>query len=230
MDNYLEIANKPTVWLACIPMVLLICYQGYSFIKVAYKAGLEMGMKPETLRTALRSGCISAVGPSCAIGVGVVALMAILGGPFGFLKLVDCGSLLYELTNVNLISGAYGTTTEALNTQQWVDMIWTMGASCVFWFLYVALFTTQFDKILQKVAKKDDNILNIIVMGGTIGIYCKLSVPHLVKFSPATYAVLGSAVVMLILTIIKNKFGLKWLNEWSLPISMIFGMAASVIF
>lgn len=230
MDSFKEIANKPALWIACIPMVLIICYQAYSFMKKAFKTGLEMGMSRDTLKIAIRSGAISAVGPSCAIGVGVVALMAIIGGPFGFLKLADCGSLIYELTNVNLISEALGTTSDALSKFNWVDLIWTMAASCVFWFVTVAFMTPSYDKILQKVIKKDENVLNYVVMACTIGIYCKNAVPHLIKISPATYAVLASAAVMLVLVVIKNKLKLKWLNEWSLPISMIFGMAASVVF
>ena len=229
MDNYLALANKPIIWVMCLPTVVLIIFQAWSFMKKAYQTGLDMGMAPKTLKTAIRAGAISAVGPSCAIGVGVVALMAIIGGPFGWLKLVDCGSLLYELTNIQLLAEANGTTTDALTFPMWINVIWTMAGSIIFWYLYVAFLAPKFDGVLKKVAGKDANILNRVVMGGTIGIYCKLSVPHLVKLSPATYAVLGSGLVMLFLVIIREKFGQKWLAEWSLPIAMIAGMAASVI-
>lgn len=230
MDNsFMDVANQPVLWLACVPMIAIICYQAYSFMGKAYKTGLAMGMDKDSLNSAIRAGAISAVGPSCAIGVGVVALMAILGGPMGFLKLADTGSLIYELTNVNLISEAFNTKASQLTTSQWGDMVWTMAASVVFWYVSVAFLTPSFDKVLGLITQRDENILNYVVMACTIGIYCKISVPHLIKFSPATYAVVASGATMLALVLVRNKFKQKWLTEWSLPISMIVGMAASVI-
>lgn len=228
-SSIMDVANQPILWLACVPMVAIICYQAYAFITNAYRTGLAMGIEKETLHRALRAGAISAVGPSCAIGVGVVALMAIIGGPMGYLKLVDCGSLIYELSNVKFISEAWGTTTEALTINQWGDMIWTMAASLVFWFVSVAFLTPSYDKILSAVTQRDENILNYVVMACTIGIYSKIAVPHMFKISPATYAVLASAGAMLVLIFIRKQTGMKWITEWSLPISMIIGMAVSVM-
>ena len=48
-NSFMDIANQPVLWLSCVPMVAIICYQAYSFLGNAYRTGLAMGMEVPTM-------------------------------------------------------------------------------------------------------------------------------------------------------------------------------------
>ena len=79
--DYLAVANSPVMWIACAIPVALVILQSVIFMKRAWKTGMEIGMTQEQLKTAVKTGLITSIGPSIVILVGVVALISVLGGP-----------------------------------------------------------------------------------------------------------------------------------------------------
>lgn len=63
MENYLEIANGPVMWLVCGMAVALVIIQSILFLRKSITSGRELGITNQQLRHAAKASAISAIGP-----------------------------------------------------------------------------------------------------------------------------------------------------------------------
>lgn len=105
---YLEIANSPMLWAMVIPTVLAMCVQAYVFIKDAVKAGPIVGLTKEDTKTAIKAGCICSFGPGMSMFTVMIAFMAIMGGPFAWLRLSIIGTITTEMLGATAGATALG--------------------------------------------------------------------------------------------------------------------------
>lgn len=230
MPSFAEVSSSAGLVFACMPVIALCVVQSLVMMKRAYKAGLAMGLTNIQMNKSIRAGVITAVAPSCAIGVGVIALMAVLGGPYSWLRMSDIGALTYEMINIGLITESLGTAMNAIDSNTFTCIVWVMAASTMFWQINVALLAPTYDKMLTKVTHGDSRILTFIILSCMIAIFSKIAVPNLIHISLATAAVLIGVGSMSVMTVIIKKFNMKWLKEWALPFAMLLGMFGALLF
>ena len=94
---YLKVANSFGMWIACSIIVLIVIWQAYIFMHNAYSTGKDMGLTEDQLKSALRCGTISTIGPALAVVVAMISLIINLGAPFAWMRLSVVGSIPYEL-------------------------------------------------------------------------------------------------------------------------------------
>ena len=105
---YLEIANAPMMWAMVIPVVLAMCVQAYIFIKDAMNAGPLVGLTKDDTKKAMRAGILCSIGPGISMFTVMVAFMAIMGGPFAWLRLSIIGTIVTETLGATAGATALG--------------------------------------------------------------------------------------------------------------------------
>ncbi len=226
-----KIANSPGFWLVCIPMVLIMLFQSYVFMKKAWKSGLEMGMSKEQMMRGLRSGAITSIAPAFSILIALVGLIAIVGSALAWLRLSVIGAIMFEgfaaqtaLTAMGTAVGDPGYTPAAF-----ANCVWVMALGSCGWILVTGLFTHKLEWVRMKAVRGKAELLPIFTICAILGAFSYQVAKHAVTVSRSSIAVAVGALCIILLNYLADKMNKKWIKEWSLGFAMIAGMFAATI-
>lgn len=225
-----QIMGSTGLWIACSIMIIITAIQAAVYFGKAWKTALEMGFDRKTLMACVRSTAIASFGPSCAIGVGVVALTAIIGAPLAWMRLSVIGALVYEGANVEIATEALSVTAATLTPETFAAIAFAMGLSGCFWQLNVVLFAPSYDKVIAKISRGDTKVLTVICLATMTAIFARSVVPNILKISRTSYAIAIGMVVTFVLNRVITKAKMYALREWALPIAMLCGMFGALLF
>ncbi|SEN03061.1 protein of unknown function [Mesobacillus persicus] len=232
MEAAMKLANSPGVYIFAFLVVMVVIFQGLTFIRLAKKTSKSVGMTKSEVKSALKVGAINAIGPSLGIMIIAVSLITLLGNPLTLMRIGIIGSAPIESMGAAVGANAFGTELGASNFSEkaFVTVVWVLCLGGAGWLVVTALFTKSFGKLEKKVAgsskRKGTPVMAIVSTAAMIGIFANLSFGEMVKGLDSTLIVAVSVVTMVVVTLIANsKKGLNWLNEWSLGISILVSLA-----
>jgi len=226
--DYLEIANSGLMWLACLPGVALIIFQAIIFMRLAYRNGQQMGMDKAMLNVGMKAGLISAIGPSFAILIGMMALIINMGGPFSWMRLSYIGSIMYELLAADMGAQAVGTALGAADFGElaFASAVWTQTLGAIGWLVIVAAAAHKLEYVRLKLAGGKMGFLPILSVAAMLGAFAYQASSRLLQGGGATIAVIVGMAAMMILVKLAHRYKQGWLLQWSLGFSMLIGMFA----
>ena len=227
--DYLSIANSVPMWLCVIPPISIVIIQAIIFAKKAYSSGLEIGMTKEQLNSAIRASAVSSFGPSVVILSGMLALLLLVGGPMAWMRLAYIGNVIFESLAFNFGMTASGSTPDSITPQAFTNGIWVMVLGSIGWIVCSVLFTDKMDKVQDKLSGGDPKMMSLIASGAMIGGLGSLATGYVVQFNANTSATLVGAVIMVAICAYNASRKIGWLQEWSLTIGLIGGMAAAML-
>lgn len=230
MKDYLEVANDPILWLVCLPVVSIVAIQAIIFSKKAFQSAKYADLTKKEAKDAFRIGAISAIGPAVAVFVVMLGMMAVIGGPITWLRLVMIGAAPTELAASTMGAKAMGVEFggEGYGVLQYANSVWVMTLNGVGWVLFVGLFTHKLDKLKDKVAKGDTKLTGKIGGAAMLGAMAYLVGGHLVAGNERLVSALAAGVGMILLGKLAKKY--PKLAEYNLGLAMIIGMIAGVIY
>lgn len=211
----------------CLPAVLIVGVQAWLFSRRAYIAAPSVGLTSEQCTKAFKVGAMSAIGPSLAIFIVMIGMMAVIGAPVTWLRLSFIGAATTELTattigakamGVELNSAEYGLIAFAAST-------WTMTLNGCGWLVFCGLFTDKMSGLMKKLTGGNIAVMSEICGAAVLGTASYLAADQGFRSSPHLAAVITAIVTMCLLI----RFAPKWLREYNLGIAMLAGMAAAVI-
>lgn len=221
-----QIKSSLTIWLACIPMVVVIVAQAALFFRLARKRAKELQIPDETVKAGCRSACITAVGPTLASVIMLFSLMATFGTPISWKAMCDIGAGRSELGISAMCQGLAPANADAgtiLSYGLWGMAIMDMG-----WVIVALLFTNRFDAMVATMNRKFNPAWVKVLMGCTmVSMFSYVLANATVGKSNLHYiAAFSSAITMLLLRkFVKN----KRLQELSLGIAMVVGMTVATV-
>jgi hypothetical protein len=230
--EYLKIANSFGMWIACSIIVFIVIWQAYIFMHNAYATGKKMGLADEQLKSALRCGTISTIGPALAVVVAMISLIISLGAPFAWMRLSVVGSIPYELMAAEVGANVAGTSlgSPTYDVTAFATSIWTNTLGATGWLLICALFTDKFDILRRKAVAGKEELLPVLSVSAMIGAFAYFGAPYLAgRGFPSTVSFLTGAIVMVIINILADKMHTPRLKEWALGIAMFAGMAGAMM-
>ncbi|UCH57445.1 MAG: DUF5058 family protein [Candidatus Bathyarchaeota archaeon] len=237
--SWMGLATGTAMWLMAAMVAANGAVMALIFYRRIWKVGIMIGMRDETLKTAIRSSIISSIGPCLGIFSGMVPLVIALGGAISFLReSAGVGAIFVELWTATEGAGAVGAelTAEGMTLEALQNVLWIMASCSVGWVIvgcfgcYVGLLP----KIRDRMSGGDPNLLRLIISVMMVGVFSKLVVeqgiiPGVVgDYGPLTACLVGFAVALgwRALVDILDK---PRLNEYFLLIAIIAGMAAAQI-
>lgn len=237
MENYLNVANGIWIWIACIPVVLIVALQAVIFVKKARQAAPLVGMTSEEVNRAFRLGLTSAIGPALGVFVVMLGLMSAIGGPIAWQRLSIIGAAPTELTAATMAAQAQGLELggQGYGLINFANASWVMALNGSAWLLTTGLFTDKLAIATKKISGGDTRKLAIIggaAMCGAFGYLFGNELAKIVNPDPQvkTYAVAGicAVVAMFVLDRIAQKH--PKLKEHTLGLAMLLGMFGAVVF
>lgn len=237
MNDYLSIANSPVMYIGVIVLLAIVFWQAAVYIKRSIARARELNIPKEKLKKAAKVACLTSIVPSIAIIVAFITLAPVLGIPVAWGRLSIIGSLSYELmaANIGATSSGVALGGEGYDATVFLTSVITMTVGS-FAMLGMTIFgfkpyKDKLNKSLSKNGAKEANPWSKILMAALIvSLYCRFIAEPVATGGLALITMLISAVLMILFTfIIKKNPRLKWLNDFTLSISMILSMVAAVL-
>ena len=229
--DYLKVANSFPMWVAAGLAICLALFQAILFAKKSYSTGKSIGLTDTQMKSAMKSSFITSIGPSVVILTGLLSLLVTVGGPMAWMRLSFIGSVMFEMM-------AAGFGTEAVGVKMGIDpmteiafanAVWTMILGSIGWIVFSTLTADKMDKVQTKFSKGDKGMLGIISIAAMLGSFGSLVSGHLLAMNKNTVAALAGGLIMLILSPLADKKGIKWLKEWALTFALFGGMLIAAI-
>ena len=235
--------NRPELYWICGGIILFIAAVCVVFIVRAWKMGKKLGIDPSRMKRAVTSSATFSVLPSVGILLGVLALSGSLGTPWPWLRLSVIGALHYETQVADAATEQIGIRLSAEQmTVQAFSTIALLMSVCIMWgMVLAAVFNPRYTKKLQGKAGGTgrpgfgDRAMAAMFIGmvsAYIGSYIGGFVSGGGRFSfagswlPLAVAAV-SAAAMALLTWLSEKKQMKWLDNFSIAVSMLCGMAVA---
>ena len=236
MNEIVEIANSPVIWVCSSIVVLVVAVQAWLYYRLALKHAPDMGMSKEDCGLAIRTGVISCLGPAVACFVALVGLMAIIGGPIAWQRLSVIGAAPTELAVATAATKALGLESAQLTTPGFTMQAlsvtwWTLALNGCGWLIVCALFADKLEAIREKVGGGDIKWLGVLSSAAMIGIFAYLTLSACVANLHVRLPQLGAAIASGVCMFICLKLAGKYprLREYSLGIAIIIGLIAGSI-
>ena len=240
--EYLQLANSPILYLVVGCVLLFIAGSCTFFIFKFYRAGIKLGMERTVLNRTITSSALFTLLPAVSILLGVIALSGSLGVPTAWLRLSVVGNLSYEAIAAEAAAQGMGVALDSssLTVENLVTILAVMtGGIC--WGVLMTIFLCPFysrkcNLVFNAPAKKNGGkgfanwaMVSMFIgfCGNFIGSYIAEAVRG-ITFVPLTSAIFAGLAMEACLY--AEKKGHKWLENFSLSLSLLVGMASAVIF
>ena len=241
----INLLSSPVMYLICGGIILFVAAMCVVFAVRAWRAGKAIGMDTAMLRRVVTSSASFSVLPAIGILLGVIALSGALGIPWPWLRLSVIGALHYETQVAQGAAEQVGIHLSGSEmTASAFATIALLMSVCIMWGMILNLFLNKkyTRRLSRPKAGKEggsfgDRAMTAMFIGlvsAYIGSYLGQWISGNGVFSftgsllPLLTAVCAAAV-MALLTFIAEKKKLHWLEDVSLALSMLAGMACAVL-
>ncbi len=239
--EYTASVNAGFFYLIVALVLAFITIMSFVFLIKSYRAGVAIGMDRKVLRRAIISSATFTLLPSISILLGVIALSGTLGVPFSWLRLSVIGALQYELNVAEIAAqsvGLGGLRLSELNMTAFVTIALVMTVGILGGVFCCIFFLKKYLGRIQKAPKKDGSgrpgfgdhattCMFVGLCGAYIGSYVGTFTSS-GNYAPLLVAGI-SAAAMAVFEYLINKKGMAVLENFSLAVSMLAGMAAAVL-
>ena len=231
MQDLNAFMNSGIMWVVSAVAVVNILVMCAAFMRKALKSADEMGIPRSECYLGIRSAAITAIGPSMAPVITLLALMAVLGGPFGWMRMNDIGAARTELAMAAISAEMAGSSMEAgkLTLLGFVFVLWGAALNNAGWIVIGGYGAPSMDKAVNYLRENFNAVwVKLIMAAATFGLFGTLLANAIVKKTIAfnnLYAALISFGCMVAMNVIFK--GNKTVAEWSLGIAMLVGMFVS---
>ncbi len=225
-----NVANSTKLWLASIPIVIIVGIQAIVFTKKSKEAAKIVGLDQGAIKKAFKVGAISSIGPALGVFLVMLGLMSVIGGPLAWMRLSVIGSAPAELTAAQMAAESMGTEvgSSSYGLVHFAGAAWIMALNGSGWLVFSGLFGNKLGLINEKLSGGNVLLTAAIGTAATCGAMAYLVGTHLVKLDANTAAAIVAGISMVFL----NKWSEKMpkLKEYNLGLAMIVGMVGGVIF
>ena len=223
-------------------IIAVVLAQSVVFLMRAVKRARAIGMDNTVIRKTISSSAIFTIAPAISILIGVVTLSKSLGLALPWLRLSVIGSLSYETVAAgNALNGlGLGTGEQIQSATAFVTVLWVMTLGIIIGLIFVPLLTKRIQGGMKKIENRDKkwgeiftNSMFLGMISAFIGyVFCDVTLAFSGDFKGLipVFVMLVSAVVMAICGLLAKKAGLRFMNDYALPISLVVGMASAIPF
>jgi len=245
---------KEIWWLYLIGALVTLFIIGGSlyFAYAAYQRSKELEMPKEMIKKTVISSISFSILPSIGIFIGVITMAGLLGVPLPWIRLSVLGALHYELMAVSV--AADGVTVATLTLENFVTISFVMTIAIIWGSLFALFFFKKYqEKVIDKVKTEDKksfaNLIFQSVFIGLIAAYFGDAFSKMINYEvreivdgaytgvildKTTFVPLivfvSSFIFMALFDYLVQKKNQKWLENFQLSLSMIFGMGIAVLF
>ena len=229
--DVLALANSPLLWLCALGVFVVIIVQSVIYMKAARKAADAAGITQEELSVSFRTGAIGAIGPSLAVAMVAVALLALFGTPATLVRIGLIGSVSFETGAANIAATSAGAHLGGADYTQQIFAIvfFAMSMGGAMWMIATLIFTPLLKRGETRLAKVNPAIMTVIPAAALLAAFISLGMAEVPKSSVHVIALLSSAAAMGLMLALSSALKKTWIREWGLGIAIIVGLVAAYL-
>ena len=228
--SFNQIANSGVMYLLVAIALILVFLAIIYNLKKCYNHAIARGVSKETMKKVIASSASFAVVPSLGVVVGLIALIAVIGIPYAWLRLSVLGSVMYELMASNMALSAMGTDLASATGDTFGLMMWVMCMGITLPLVLNIFMIKPVHMGAMKLGAKDKKWGQLSNSTFMVALLIAMVIPIFGKGIVQLLTFVTSAVIaMLIMKLSKNE-KLRWLGDFALAFSLIGAMAAAVGF
>lgn len=228
--------NSGFLYIVTIVVVVFVLAQSVFFLVKASRRARQLNITSATIRKTIASSALFTLAPAVAILLGVITLSKFMGLPFPWLRLSVLGALTYELPAATSTATAMqlSLSQPITDAKAFGAIAWVMTLGIIPGIFLVLFGLKKIQGGVMSIKSKDPKWGNIFMDSMFLGMISafvgmlfadiRLGVPG---FIPLVVALI-SALLMALCGLLIKKCGMKWLEQYALPISMLGAMAASI--
>ncbi len=247
--SILEKLSSTPMYLICGGIIAFVALLCVVFMVRAYRAGKAIGMDTAKMKRVIVSSATFSVLPSIGILLGVIALSGSLGIPWPWLRLSVIGALHYETQVAQAAAEQVGMdklSSEQMTASGFATIALLMSV-CIMWGMILSVlfnrkYTGKFNKNIKKGG--DTSALGFGDMAMTamfIGLVSAYIGSYIGSFvsSDGLFTLRGdwtplivvavSGITMALFIFLSKKPKFAFVENFSIAVSMLFGMAAAVL-
>lgn len=235
----MDIMNSPITFAICAVPIIVVIVASILFMKRAYQESQALGMDKAVIKKVVINSVVVSIVPSLPIVISMAILMPSLGQYIPWYRLSVIGAAAYEamageiaLTSVGVTEGLGASV---VTNAEMISVVWVMTLGCVTSLIATVFLLKKFDNSLYKkveeTAKSKVSVVSIMASCAMVAVMACFVVPDFMDTSNKLGIIggLSSAGSSVILLIISQKFKIKWIESFLLPICMILSMSLLVI-
>ncbi|MBB4930294.1 hypothetical protein F4561_001114 [Lipingzhangella halophila] len=229
MGSLAAYTNSAFLWICALAAFAVIALQTVIYMRAARTAGPDLGFTPQDWKRSLRSGAIAAIGPSLAVAVVAVALLALFGTPAVLVRIGLVGSAATETASADLAAGTMGAELggASWSPEVFATALFAMSLSGGMWLVTTLILTPLLKRGDTRLRRTNPTLMAIVPSAALLGAFASLSISELPNGTVNVLIVAVSALVMAGCLLLARWLGLAWLREWALGISIIIGLVAA---
>lgn len=217
------IAEAPILWIAAIGVFLVITVQSVVYLRAAMRAAPDAGMSRAELTAALRTGAVSALGPSLAVVFIAISLLPVFGTPAVLARIGLIGSASFETLSAQTASETLGVELggPGYDDAAFALVLFTMSVGGAAWMVTTLVFTPLLRRADRRVRALNPAVMAIVPSAGMITAFSYLGLTETAKSNVHLITFGTGAAVMVVLHVLGARLRMRWIKEWALGIAML---------
>lgn len=238
MNETMQIANSPVMWVLSLLIVSNVIFQSIVFYRLATKHVKRTNLlQPDQVKRAFKIGIIGTIGPAFAVFAVAVALIAQIGGPITLSRIGIIGSASFEIIAAQIGSGGTAGTPEFMPSML-SAAAWIMTLGGAGWLIVVFFATKHIDSLQEKVRKSNPLTIAYMSVFAPFIIFFTLGYKEVINkgilkeemdLAPMAALIAGALAVVIVNKIVEKDESKKWLKEWAMGFSVIAAMIVGTI-
>lgn len=233
MVSYLEMSGSKLLYCLVIAGLVYVAGLCIAFYRKTYKRALELGFTKETLSAINKSTISLTIVPSLSIVIGLITLSTVIGIPWAWFRLSVVGAVTYELIAAQMATAALGFVNMgdamAADGATFGAMMLVMSIGIIAGIIINAVIGKKLSTSMASAGSKKGGFSPILNSCFMLALMCVMLPFNAVKGVAYVMVMITSAVVTMLLGVIVQKTGWKWLGDFIMAFSLIIGMASSLL-
>ena len=224
-------------------VILFVVIESVFFMRKAWKRGKELGISNETLKNTVFSSIVFTIAPAISILTTVIVLAGALGIVLPWIRLSVIGNLAYETvaseTMLTVMNSSLSTP--ITDPKQFGAVAWVMTIGTSFALILLPLMCKTIQKKVGAAvhkSEKSSRTADIISAAAFIGIIAAFIARAVYGKTTdgigdagfmSIVTLVTAIVVSLVLETLCEKFSLKKLQPFAMPLSMFAAMGMAIL-
>lgn len=227
--DILSLANSPVLWLCALGVFGVIFIQTILYVRAARTAAAGVEMPARELKEAFRAGAVASVGPSLAVVLVAVALLALFGTPAVLVRIGLIGSVQAETGSASLSAATMGAELggDSYTQQVFAVAFMAMTLSGGMWMLCTLILTPILKRGGKTLASRNPVAMALIPTAALLGAFSALTIAELPKSGVHASLIFVSGGVMALCLFLSKILHVTWLREWALGIAILVSLAVA---
>ena len=232
--SFNDVAGSTLLYVLAIIVVAFVIVQSLIFLIKAWKEAKRIGMDTKKLKKAATSSALFSIVPSLPIIISLFAMMPLLGIPLPWIRLSVIGNASYELVAAESASTGlgYASLSEAATggAEVFAAVAIVMTIGIIWGTAFSAVYQKKLQTTMSDMRKKDVTWVTIMVDCLFVGLASAFGGQLIATGGVTLYTLLTSIVLMFAFTSIAKLPHMKWLESFSMALSMVGAMGMAIVY